>query len=632
MIECCAIGTWELKVNGKPPPPALKERKNFALLAYLARCPKRTRTRDQLIGVLWPDKPEHDARRSLNVALSAVRTKLKLGDHALTTDGARMVLAPGTVAVDVERLDYLAQIGDLKGATELLEGRGSCEFLAGLYLADAPEFEDWLLAERTALRRRAVDVLTRRSVELLDLGRARDSAVVSEQALKVDDLYEPAVRSAMRARAQCADRTGALALYEQFKARLADRLGAVPDAETTALSERLKRGWVTVDQKQSGAAGSSEPARRAPLEDRVEALHQLVKAWRVCLGKPCRSVVIVEGDPGMGKTRLVEDLAVRARLDGAAVIGSRAVEADLTSPWSGVVTLCRHGLLEAPGAAGASPDALAVLRSENPEPGRVGPALDQVVQAICEEQALMLVLDDAQWLDRESLLAVLATLRISRPAPLAIVVTTTRQSPPRPELEEMRARLGREVAGAAVRLAPLTLEAIRHITTWALPLGKGAAEDKQRDRIARRVAADSAGIPLLVVTLLDAICLGLELRDQEHGWPRPGQTLDHTFPGDLPDNVTGAMRVMFGRATPVGQKVLTALAVLGPRVPVATLCRATELPHEGVIAALDALEWKQWVVADPLGYGFVARVFRDVVDRDMVIEGQRQRIRTLAAS
>ena len=66
MIVCRTLGPVDMSVNGAGAPPALLWRKNLALLVYLARSPKRARTREHLIGLLWADKPEEDARHSLN--------------------------------------------------------------------------------------------------------------------------------------------------------------------------------------------------------------------------------------------------------------------------------------------------------------------------------------------------------------------------------------------------------------------------------------------------------------------------------------------------------------------------------------------------------------------------------------
>jgi len=141
--------------------------------------------------------------------------------------------------------------------------------------------------------------------------------------------------------------------------------------------------------------------------------------------------------------------------------------------------------------------------------------------------------------------------------------------------------------------------------------------DERIERLTRRVAVDSAGIPLLV-TVLEAVAGGLEFRQAQEGWPKPGRTLDETLPGDLPDSVVGAIRVMFGRASDDGQALLIVAAVLGGRRPAALLGRGGGLEGNRLAAALDELGWSRWLTAEPRGYAFVARMFRDVIDRDMV--------------
>jgi len=67
-------------------------------------------------------------------------------------------------------------------------------------------------------------------------------------------------------------------------------------------------------------------------------------------------------------------------------------------------------------------------------------------------------------------------------------------------------------------------------------------------------------------------------------------------------------------------------SVLGGRVPASVLGRASGVGKQALDAALDELEWARLLSAEPRGYSFVARIVRDVIDRDMVAAGQRQRI------
>jgi hypothetical protein len=336
----------------------------------------------------------------------------------------------------------------------------------------------------------------------------------------------------------------------------------------------------------------------------------------------------------VGKTRLMEELLGRLRLDGVAVATVRAVEADRDEEWSGVLGLARGGLLEARGLAAAPARALGVFADAMPEwadhfpnlprdGGLVsfGRALSEILRAATEEQPLALAVDDAQWLDQTSMLSLLATIRDLDSAPLILLFAIDSHIP-RLELDDLRSRLGGNVRGLALRLSSLDSADLRALARRMLP----GFSDVEIERVVRRVATDSAGLPLLAVELLRAVALGLDLRGTAGAWPEPYQTLDQTMPGDLPDTVVAAIRVGFRRLSPGAQRALATASVLGDRVPLELLARVLGLPIDQVATAMDELEWYRWLAYDPRGYTFVARIVQKVVARDMLTPGQRQRV------
>ena len=616
MIVIHALGPLEVRLNGAAPPSELLWKKNIALLVYLARSPKRVRTREHLVGLLWGDKSDEKARRSLNEALSELRRFG--GDGVLQSDNTQVRLAPGAVELDTDTLEMVTAAGDLAGAAAVAQG----EFLEGFSVPGASEFDNWLAAEREHWRRRSVDVLVRRAEQLLAAGDAAAASDVTGRARAVDWRSESALRTAMRALALSRDRAGALALFDAFAARLRQELDVEPDAETRALAERVRQERIPRPPHPPELHAEGLPD--APLVGRASELGRIVDAWTACRMKRRAAVAVIEGDAGTGKTRLAEELAARARLDGAVAVGVRAVEADGRDAWSGVFGIARGGLLDAPGAAGAPPPMVAELRGTAP-PDSPGRALSEVLQAVADEQPVLVFLDDAHWLDRESLLAIGAAARDLARGPVLFLVTAARQ-PARPELDELRTRVGRELVGTTVKLTPLGREEVRELARRALP-SYGA---EQLDRVARRVLADSAGIALLVVALLAAVAGGLSLDEDAAPWPEPDHTLNDTLPGELPDNVVAAIRVNYRRLSADAQLVLVSAAVLGGRVSAVRLGRATRLVDDALARALDELEWGRWLAAERRGYAFVAPIVRDVIDRDMVVEGERQRIRDTA--
>jgi hypothetical protein len=194
--------------------------------------------------------------------------------------------------------------------------------------------------------------------------------------------------------------------------------------------------------------------------------------------------------------------------------------------------------------------------------------------------------------------------------------------PPREELDELRSRIGRDLDGGAVRLRRLDRTALRVLADRMLP----GYDPEALDRVVRRVATDSAGLPLLAVELLRAVALGLDLGTISGSWPAPLQTLDQSLPGELPDAVLAAIRIAARRLSPAAQRVLAAAAVLGDLATPPVLERALAMEPAELGPALDELEWHRWLTAEPRGYSFAARLVRQVVARDMVTPGQRRRI------
>jgi len=627
MITCRVLGPVEILVDGGHAPAELLWRKNLALLIYLARSPKRTRSRDHLIGLLWGDKPEAAARHSLNEAMRVLRKCT--GAEGLESEGNQIRLAGDVVQLDTEALESRIDDSDWSGAAEFAVG----EFMEGFSLPGCSAFDDWLHGERVEWRKRMVEVLAARATELLDGGELSEAATIARRAIALDAASSVAVEVAMRSLAIAGDRAGALSVYESYTERLSQDLGITPDEDLQALAGRIRRerAWRIPDVLAEGHLPGAE-SRRVPLVGREGELEQLLGAWVRCREEGKAAVAVIEGDPGTGKSRLAEELTARARLDGAAVATARAVPADKEESWSGVLAMGRgtaldtRGMDEVPAAAAAAfaeywPNWAERFGDSAGEPERLGRALVEVVEAVARYQPMFLELDDAHWLDRESALALETLVRDLEAAPVFVLVTVA-PHPPQPELDELRAHIGREIRGVDLRIGPLSAEALRSLARWSLP----GYDEVELDRVTRRIVTDSAGLPLLAVELLHAVALGLDLSSASGAWPEPLRTLDQSLPGDLPDAVAAAVRVGFRRLSGVAQKVLAAASVLGDRVDLQTLERVTDISGDVLAGALDELEWQRWLTAETRGYSFVARVVRDVVARDMLTAGQRQRI------
>ena len=619
MIRCRVLGPVEVEVNGAAAPAELLWRKHLALLLYLARSPRQTRTREHLTGLLWPDKEESAARHSLNEALRIIRRTA--GEDAIDASAGKIRLADGIVRLDCDELESLVARAAWADAANLIAG----DFLEGFSLPDSGAFEDWLAAERRQLRERSLAALLGWSEALLRQGEAIGALRAADRGGALDPLSESALRARMAALAVQGETTRAMEAWEAFCALVQREIGTSPSKETRAFAERIgtSRGPKAIARK-------SEPElRRAPLVGRKRELSAILDCREQNQGRTI--AVVIDGDAGSGKSRLLDELRSRLGLEGFASIFVRAVEADRARDESGLLAIARGGLLEAPGVAAASPDALGTLARLLPEWGDrfrgvqgqmpLAAALSAILEAAVDAGPVALLIDDAHWLDRSTLLTITALLRDLARFPF-VAALTTMPAPAREEIDHLRSRMGSDVSGIAVSLNPLDAVALHELVAWAFP----GVDPARAERLTRRINSDSAGLPLLAVELVSAVAGGLELRDSDAPWPSPLRTLTETLPADLPDTIVAAIRIGFRRLSPEAQQVLIAAAVLGTGLTEASLSRATELKIDQVRRALDELEWQRWLECDGTSYGFVAQIAARVIDRDMVTKGQRTRI------
>src|SRR5437867_2893731 len=179
-----------------------------------------------------------------------------------------------------------------------------------LALPDATQFEPWLGAERTLGRAQGLEALVKSAEAQLARG---DTAAATRAALGAGALEatsEPAARTAMRALALAGDRAAAVRVAENLARALRDALDAAPSPEMARLVERIREA--RVGRRILAAPPAARP--RPPLLGRSAELAAAAAAWE--RAKAARGqVVLVQGEPGEGKTRLIEELVARARLD-----------------------------------------------------------------------------------------------------------------------------------------------------------------------------------------------------------------------------------------------------------------------------------------------------------------------------
>lgn len=618
-IRC--LGPPSVQLDGHDAQPDVVWRKHLALLVYLALSPDTTRARAHLVGLLWAESTDDKARRSLNEAVR--RLRIALGEERLLNRGDALQLSTEGLELDVREFEALCADGQLR-ALELMRG----DFLEGFHVDDAPEFDAWLEAERSRLREAARRLVVARAEEQLAVNRYIEARALARRALALDPYSDVALSLAMRSAALEGDPASAVAQYQEYAERLAHDLGGRPSPQLTALATRIR------DNKWRQPRGH-HPSPEPPLVGRRDC-HARVFAQLERVPHDGAACLVIAGEPGSGRTRLLDACAERLALTGATVATARILESDHDAPWSTLRALMRDGLLESQGVAATDHLGLRLLAGIVPElatrvepleahdVAQVSDALASLLRAVAEEQPVALLIDDAQWADGASLAALRAAWARERQAPLALVLTLDPGLDLSTELQGLTASVGRELPGTSVRLEPLAADEVVALTEAMAPW---CTIKEDRERLARRVAQESGGNPLLAVTLLRDLSDSAPERRGPAEWPRPGATYDSTLPVQVSAVVRGAITARVARLDEDALAVLRAASVGGEVLDPALIAEALQLPSDRIDAALDRLERDRFVLFIGDRYAFNGQLVRAVVESECIQAGGRRRLR-----
>jgi DNA-binding SARP family transcriptional activator/tetratricopeptide (TPR) repeat protein len=510
-------------------PVRFRTRKHLALLVYLAVEGRPAHRRDRLAELLWPTVSMAEGRHSLATALSVLRPRL--GPGALATDRETVTLAPGSVALDLERL--LA--GDILGS-EVTGPLEVAAFLDGFDIAESGEFALW----KDRQQARLLPAIKGALIVLIDrcrrTGDSRQIEQLADRMLALDELSEEAIRAKMEARAFAGDRLTALQIFEGWKAKLAEELGAVPSELVEGMAVRLRRrGWERTTLTHIPTVPTDQ-WRGRPFIGRAAEYRVLYEAWEgMRTGVPGHAIVL--GDSGIGKTTLVGRLTTAAGLEGAAISRVQCYDLEREIPYATLGNLI-HGLLDRPGVSATPPEALAELARTVPEVRRRFPsipppeesqgetarirlteAFHQMLLAVAEEHPVILVVDDLHLADDASLAVLHLVMRRSRGQPIMVVLIARPGELPRSP-QAARLREGVERFGIReVELPPMTdEESHRLLTTLLHP--DGAQPDLSVRRALLRAAA---GFPMVLELLVqdwqacgaDSLAIALEAMTAE---------------------------------------------------------------------------------------------------------------------
>jgi DNA-binding SARP family transcriptional activator len=572
-------------------PLRLRTRKTQALLAYLAMPPGQSHSRDKLATLLWGDQSQAHARSRFRETLFALRQALgPINPPCLIVTGETLALDADSVDVDARAFERLARAGDadsLAGAASLYRG----DLLEGVAYRGT-QFEDWLMAERERLRELALETLARLLVRQRAAGAIEDALQTALRLVTLDPLQEAVHRSLMRLYAELGRRGSALQQYQLCVGILSRELGVEPEEESRRLYEEiLSRRLAAPSDDPPADPAPREPATAvdadAPLTGREPEMAHLRAVFAEAAPGHGRVVVLV-GEAGVGKTRLVGEVAAAAHELGRRVLSGRCYESEQILPFAPWLEILRVAWSVAD--ANWRADLPAVVRRELsrllPEvgatDGAAAPAPDYLMlfkgaSLLIEHAAalrpLLLIIEDLHWADEMSVRLLAFVCRRSRTW-RALIVATAREEDlaDAPTLQRVLAEVAPEPHIETLALRTLSRE---HTVNLVRALARAGTDEVTVARVAEQVWLTSGGNPLVVIEAMRAFSRGAL-----------SSGLDRL---SVPERVRDIIRAQLDRLDELAQDALALASVVGREFEFAVLHHASGLDEAGAARAVEAL-------------------------------------------
>lgn len=575
------------------------------LLAYLLLHPA-PQVRQHLAFVLWPDSTESQALTNLRHQLHLLRRAIPRAEVFLEATRRTLGWRPDAPFwLDTSALEVMAGETDpppLESVVDLYRG----DLLAGSY-------DEWLVPHRDRLRNAFLQTLERIADLATEAGRVAEAIAAAEQLVRYDPVREDSYRMLMRLHFDNGDRARAMRAFHTCAAALSQQLGVEPSPATLVLHERLVDA---AGPPQIRAGGEPVPAA---LIGRSRSWEVLNGAWEQA-GQQPRRLVLVTGEAGIGKTRLVEELAVWCSHRGAVVSEARSYPAEGSLAF-GLVTGWLRSAVYAEHLAGLDEPQRAELSRLLPEL-RAGPvALEygdageqiRLFEAVARALAatgmpLLLIAEDLHWADRQSLQFLHYLVRSEMQSPLMVVGTARSGDFVRPHpLSDLTVSL-RSVG----RLNEIELERLSPDASASLAAAvSGRPLTPQQ---AERIFAESEGNPLFIVEAVRAGLSGTEPK------------------GAVSPRIQGVIEMRVSQLSDRARSILGVASAVGREFSLDLLEAAAGAGREDLTAAMDEL-WRRRIVRESGsgGYDFSHDKIRDVVYRGLSPVLRRSHHRRIAA-
>lgn len=641
------FGHLEIQYMDKPlPVPAT--RKAQVLLGYLLLHREQPHFREHLAELFWGDRPNENARRSLANAVWQINHCLPNKSYLLNYPNTIQFNPQSSLAIDIEDFERLVSQAGLQGlrsAISLYRG----DFLAGSY-------EDWIIHERYRLENLYLDGLALLMTTYEAQSQYAPALETALNLLKHDPLREDAHRAAMRIYCRLGKRNTALKQYRRCQQVIQKELNAEPMLETNQLYSAILEGQIAPDARfmaeslQPEEVSLQRPIGSNPLDlselppflGREPEIRALDTAWQQATQNQ-GAFMLIWGEAGIGKTRLVDEFSQRLRWKGVPVLWGRCYEFERILPYQPIVEALRSISTElacfqtddekpwfvqevfrlVPELASLYPELARRSSSQvEADQARLFEGVRCFLTEISRPNGLLLVIEDLHWAAESTLEILHYLVRHLVDSPIMILCTLRSEEAkldhPIQAFQEQLNREGLLRDLQLKRLSPADMKAI---------VSKMSGQGEAILPLAQQLYQETEGNPFFLMEIIKALFDNHKISIDQDIWVGDFDQISASrFP--LPARVNDVVRYRINQLDKATQEAVSIAAVIGREFDFELLKDAWEGNPEKTLQALDTL-LRRRLVEEGSGslsrdYSFTHHKIQEVIYEDISLRRRNQ--------